>query len=65
MYEIGDIVLRDVFVGVVVGTEGDTLICNCSDGTVHKFPQDKVGLVTKYRDMLEAFRKGILVNVGR
>lgn len=65
MHEIGDIVLYDVFVGVVVGTEGNLLVCNCSDGTVHKFQRDKVTLVTTYKAMLEAFRKGIMASGSR
>lgn len=64
MFFVGDIVLADVFVGVVVKANSEQLICNCSDGKQHKFSIGDVTLITSYKDMLNSFRRSILTNVS-
>lgn len=64
-FNIGDIVLSDVYVGVVTKPGDDVVMCNCSDGQSHRFANDNTQLITPYQTMLHSFREGILSNAGR
>jgi len=60
MFEVGDVVLHDLYVGVINDTIGDNVICSCSDGNVRTFSNSDVALMSKYTDVLQILEGAIL-----
>ncbi len=57
-YEIGDVILCGVIVGVVT-KPGRQVVCAGSDGKEHTFNEKNCTLVCSYKDTLIAFERGI------
>lgn len=59
MLKIGDAVLHDIYVGVVIGTDGTNIMCACSDGTVKTFLCESAILISGMSDILKSLRGAI------
>lgn len=62
MFNVGDVVNYENFVGVVVDSAPLKLALN--DGTTKVVPSDKVVLLTSYKDLLQQFEDSILTQSG-
>lgn len=60
MVEVGDLVLHEVLVGVVIKVSDDKVTCSCSDYKEHEWVADTCTLITKYSDTIESFERSII-----
>lgn len=60
MFEVGDLVLHEVLVGVVIKVSDDKLVCSCSDYSEHEWAANTCTLITKYSDTLGSFERSIM-----
>lgn len=60
MFEVGDLVLHDVLVGVVIKVSDDKVACSCSDYKEHEWAAETCTLIAKYGDTIESFERSIL-----
>lgn len=60
MFEVGDLVLHEVLVGVVIKVSDDKVTCSCSDYKEHEWVAKTCTLIAKYGDTIELFERSIL-----
>lgn len=64
MYEVGDLILSGILVGVVIQCGGDKVRCSCSDYTEHEFSAQECTLIMKSCDVIKQF-EGSIRNANR
>lgn len=60
MFSIGDTVLRDLFIGVVVAVTDREVTCCCADYKQRTFKASECTLVNSSSTTLKAFERSIL-----
>jgi hypothetical protein len=59
MFEIGDVIIHDTMVGIVVEVKETSMVCRCSDMRDHEFQTSTCQHLATYKDLLQQFEGGI------